>query len=301
MKRLIVNADDFGLTAGVNEAIINGHHLGLISSTSLMATGAAFESAVKFLRQAPCLGVGVHLNLTEGKPVAPALGIPSLVNREGSFARKPASLWRAMVLKRASLAEIEKELSAQIEKVLAEGIAVTHLDSHKHVHALPAVGRIALRLARRYGIRAIRCVAERSSPVRFLLRRFPHAKATLLRQRLNGIALAAVSSGWRGRLRQAGVAHADHFHGLTPTGFLDEETLKEILRRLPEGTSELMCHPGFVDEALRRTPTRLLEQREVEYRALTQPGIVLLAKDLGIELVNYGGLANDLNCRASVQ
>jgi hopanoid biosynthesis associated protein HpnK len=290
MKRLIVNADDFGLTEKINQAIMVGHYRGLISSTSLLANGEAFASAVALSRQAPHLGVGVHLNLTEGKPVAPPSSISGLLNGEGLFARKPASLWQAMILGRVSTADIEKELRAQIEKVLAAGIVATHLDSHKHVHALPVLGRMGLRLARHYGIPAIRCVAERWSAMGYLLRRFPQAKATVFRQRTKSFALAALSLGWRRRLRRAGLACAEHFYGVTPTGFLDEELLREVLRRLPEGTSELMCHPGLVDQALKQTPTRLLEQREVEYQALTRPEIKLLVKDLGIELVNYGEL-----------
>ena len=290
MKRLIVNADDFGLTAKINQAIMEAHLGGLISSTSLMANGEAFASAVALSRQAPRLGVGVHLNLTEGKPVAPASGISSLINGQGFFLRKPASLWRAMISGRVSKADIEKELRAQIEKVLVAGIAATHLDSHKHVHALPVLGRMSIRLARQYGIPAIRCIAESWPALGYLLGRFPHAKATIFRQRLNSFGLAALSCGWRRQLRRAGVACPEHFYGVTPTGFLDEGLLREILRHLPDGTSELMCHPGFVDESLRQTPTRLLEQREVEYHALSQPGIKLLAKDLGIELINYGGL-----------
>jgi predicted glycoside hydrolase/deacetylase ChbG (UPF0249 family) len=157
MKRLIVNADDFGLTTQVNQAIIDGHFCGLITSTSLMANGEAFEPAVALSRQAPRLGVGVHLNLTEGKPVAPASSIPSLVNSQGCFARKPGRLWRAMILGRVCTVDIEKELRAQIEKVLAAGIVPTQLDSHKHVHALPVLGRMTTRLARQYGIPALVC------------------------------------------------------------------------------------------------------------------------------------------------
>jgi len=290
VKRLIVNADDFGLTEKINQAIMEAHDGGLISSTSLLANGQAFDSAVALSRQAPRLGVGVHLNLTEGKPVVPASSIPSLINGQGDFARKPASLWRAMTLGRVSTVHIERELRAQIEKVLAAGIVPTHLDSHKHVHALPVLGSMSIRLASRYGIRAIRRFAEGWSALGYLLGRFPRAKRTILRQRLNSFALAALSRGWRRQLRRAGVVCAEHFYGVTPTGFLDEELLREILRHLPDGVSELMCHPGFVDEALRQTPTRLLEQREVEYQALSQPGIKLLATDLGIELVNYGEL-----------
>jgi len=252
-------------------------------------------------RQAPRLGVGVHLNLTEGKPVAPASSIPSLINGQGAFARKPTSLWRAMTFGRVGAVDIEKELRAQIEKVLAAGIVPTHLDGHKHVHALPALGRMSIGLARQYGIRAIRSVAERWSALGYLLRRFPHARPTVLRQRLGSLALSALSRGWRSQLQRAGVASADHFYGVTPTGFLDADLLREILRRLPEGTSELMCHPGYVDKALKQMPTRLLEQREVEYQALSQPGIKLLTKELGIQLINYGDIASDFYSRTSLQ
>jgi hopanoid biosynthesis associated protein HpnK len=301
MKRLIVNADDFGLTAKVNQAIIAGHHGGLITSTSLLANRESFASAVDLSRQAPRLGVGIHLNLTEGKPVAPAGSIPSLVNGQGCFARKPGRLWGATILGRVSAADIEKELRAQIEKVLAAGIVPTHLDSHKHVHALPVIGSMTIGLARRYGIPAIRCVAESWSALGCLLGRFPQAKTRIFRQLLNSCILAVVSRGWSRQLRRGGIACAEHFYGLTPTGFLDEEVLRKILCHLPGGTSELMCHPGFVDEALRQTPTRLLEQREMEYQALSQPGIRVLAKNLGIQLVNYGDLSNDFHCRSSVQ
>jgi len=291
MKRLIVNADDFGLTANVNRAILDGHCRGVITSTSLLANGEAFESAVALARQAPRLGVRVHLNLTEGKPVATGLDIPSLVNGQGRFKRTPASLWRAVVLRRVSAAHIEKELRGQIEKVLAAGIVPTHLDSHKHVHALPVLAKMAIRLAQHYGIPAIRCVAERKHGAGRLLRRYPGATRTVLRQLFNSCALTIVSRRWRGELQRAGLVCASDFYGLTATGFLDEETMREILSSLRDGASELMCHPGLVDDDLRGTPTRLVGQREMEFQALTSPAIKLQARDLGIELVNYRDIA----------
>jgi hopanoid biosynthesis associated protein HpnK len=294
MKRLIVNADDFGLTAKVNEAIIEGHFRGLISSTSLLANGEAFESAVALSRQAPRLGIGVHWNLTEGKPVAPGSSIPSLTKGRAVFARAPGGLSRAIFLGQVSMADIERELRAQIEKVLAAGVAPTHLDSHKHVHALPALGKIAIKVARDYGIGAIRVVAEGSSALGSLLRRHPGAAATIIRQRLNGCALRLISGGWSRQLDRAGIACASQFYGLTATGFLDEDILGELLSRVRDGTSELMCHPGIVDSALRHTPTRLLDQREVEYRALTQPAMKRLVQDLGIQLVNYRDMIGEM-------
>jgi hopanoid biosynthesis associated protein HpnK len=287
MKRLIVNADDFGLTASVNQAILEAHCRGVISSTSLLANGEAFESAVALSRQAPRLGVGVHLNLTEGKPLAPSSAIPSLVDRQGFFARTAGGFWRAVLLGQAKTADIEKEFRAQIERVMAAGITPTHLDSHKHVHALPALGTMAIRLACQYGIPAIRCVVERRRTLGYLLRRYPGATTTILRQLFNSWTLAVASRAWTGELRRAGVVFASNFYGVTVTGFLDEEILREFLYRLPDGVSELMCHPGFVDDDLGRTHTRLLRQREVEFQALTRPAIKVLAQDLGIQLVNY--------------
>jgi hopanoid biosynthesis associated protein HpnK len=290
VKRLIVNADDFGLTPGVNQAIISGHSCGLISSTSLLANGAAFESALSLAAQAPRLGVGVHLNLTEGSPVAPVSGLRSLVNSQGRFARKPGALWRALAAGRVSAGEVETEWRAQIEKVQAAGIAPTHLDSHKHVHAWPTLGRMSIRLAREHGVGCVRQVAESWPALGLLLARFPGARASVLRQYLNGRILALLSLGWSSQLGRAGAASSEHFFGVTPTGFLDSEVVREILRRLPEGTSELMCHPGYVDQALKQTPTRLIEQREMEYQALTQPGIKRWAEEMGIQLINYGDL-----------
>jgi len=291
VKRLIVNADDFGLTANVNRAILDGHCRGVITSASLLSNGEAFESAVALALQTPRLGVGIHLNLTEGKSVAAGLDVPSLVNSQGQFNRTPTSLWRAIVFGRVSAADIERELRAQIEKVLAAGVAPTHLDSHKHVHALPVLGKMTIRLAREYCIPAIRCVAERQRGAWRLLRRHPRAAKTVLRQLLNSCTLTAISRSWTGELERAGIARASDFYGLTATGFLDEETMREILSSLRDGTSELMCHPGWVDDDLRRTPTRLVGQRETEFRALTSPAIKLQARDLGIQLVNYRDIA----------
>ena len=291
MKRLIVNADDFGLTANVNRAILDGHCRGVITSASLLSNGEAFESAVALALQTPRLGVGIHLNLTEGKSVAAGLDVPSLVNSQGQFNRTSASLWRALVLGGVSAADVEKEWRAQIEKVLAAGVAPTHLDSHKHVHALPVLGKMAIRLARQYCIPAIRCVAERQRGARRLLPRYPRAAKTVLRQLLNSCALATISRSWTGEIERAGIVCASDFYGLTATGLLDEETLREILSRLRDGASELMCHPGWVDDDLRRTPTRLVGQREMEFQALTRPAIKLLVRDLGIQLVSYRDLA----------
>lgn len=287
MKKLIVNADDFGLTAGVNEAILDGHLRGVISSASLLANGEAFESAVLLARGAPRLGVGVHLNLTEGKPLASPEAVPSLIDRQGFFSRNPASLWLARSFHRVNPSEIERECRTQIEKVLAAGIEPTHIDSHKHVHAMPFLGRMVIGLAREYGIPAVRRVAETLAALGCVVRRYPAGAPVVLRQFVTSRALAIASERATAQMERFAVASPTHFCGLTATGFLDETVLGEIIARIPEGVSELMCHPGFVDDDLRRMPTRLLGEREIEYCALTQPAIRRLLEERDIQLVSY--------------
>jgi hopanoid biosynthesis associated protein HpnK len=287
MKKLIVNADDFGLTLGVSQAIIEGHQRGIITSTSLLANGRAFDPAVAMCRQAPRLGVGVHLNLTQGTPVLPPASVPSLVRGGGLLSGSPGSLWRGIVRGKIRLTDVEKELGAQIAKVRAAGVAPTHLDGHKHVHLLPGISRIVIRLAQEYGIKAVRCTLERKAGLLRLLRRQKGSARRIFKQYLSSRALFWLSWHLKRRLRQGGLVFAGYFYGLTQTGFLDAEALRDIILDLPEGSSELMCHPGYLDEELRKIPTRLREERENELRALMQPALRELVMDRGIQLVSY--------------
>ena len=147
MKRLIVNADDFGLTRGVTQGILDAHREGIVTSTTLMANGAAFDFAVAASRQAPALGVGVHLNLSEGIPVSPAGTIPTLVDERGRLHLKPGELLKGLLKGRVDLDEVETELRRQITKILDAGVPATHLDGHKHVHVLPGVAEIFRKIA----------------------------------------------------------------------------------------------------------------------------------------------------------
>lgn len=291
MKRLIVNADDFGLTEKVNQAVIQGHLKGIITSASLLANGAAFESAAALAQQYPQLGVGVHLNLTDLTPVSQPAKIPSLVTDTGLFLSGPLLLARRIVAGRVSLAEVEKELRSQIEKVLAAGIVASHLDGHKHFHVLPPVFDLVIRLAREYGIKGVRCTAERSVELFRLMRRNNHSSLEILKQYLTGRALSVLSAGFREKLQLARLSCPTYFYGITQTGFLDAKGLQNIICDLPQGASEIMCHPGYVDTELNRTPTRLLTQREVELQALTRPEIRQLIAERGIELISYRNLA----------
>lgn len=290
MKKLIVNADDFGLTEGVNRAILDGHTNGLITSTTLMANGMAFDSAVAARSTAPALGIGVHLNLTQGRPVSRPSLVPSIVTSEGSFYSSPGMLVRQILKRRVRLGDVETELRSQIDKVASAGISITHLDSHKHIHLIPQFFSVVVKLAREYGIACIRCPIEPASSALGPLLSGSRGPMRVTRQYLLGRALSTLAVLQSKKLTGAGLHRPERFYGLGQTGFLDAEILEALLRRLPEGTSELMCHPGYVDEALLKTRTRLRIQRETELEALTSQTLRELIAELGIELISYDKL-----------
>ena len=291
MKQLIVNADDFGLTKRVSEAIVEAHRHGIVTSTTLMANGAAFDAATALSRQMPRLGVGVHLNLSEGMPVSPAPRIPSLLNAHGRLHLTPGRLWKGIATRRVSLADVETELRAQIAKIHGAGILPTHLDGHKHVHILPGVADIVVRLAQEFSVSSVRCPLEQPPGLFHMLEGRRTSHSSILKQYLVGRGLSALSRRFRQKLAEADLACPTHFYGISQTGFLDARGILEVLRQLPEGTSELMCHPGYVDAELARTGTRLLGQREIEAFALRSRLITSFLADSGIRLVNYKALA----------
>ncbi len=288
MKQLVVNADDLGLAEGVNRGIFEAHRRGIVTSATLMANGQAFDSAVALALDAPRLGVGIHLNLTEGRPVSGLSAVPSLVDKAGCFSGGPIGFAQIILSRKLRLAQVEREFAAQIEKVRAVGIAATHLDSHKHVHMLPGIFPIVVRLARQFSIPAVRWAVEQSMGLSALVR--GNGGFRILSQYVKAQGLTLVAVGSKQRLQQAGLACPAHFYGITQTGCLDQAELEAILRNLPEGTSELMCHPGYTDRALQQTHPWLAEQRERELEALTCPEMAKLIATLGIELIHYGQL-----------
>ena len=291
MKQLIVNADDFGLTKRVSEAIVEAHRHGIVTSTTLMANGAAFEAATALSRQMPRLGIGVHLNLSEGIPVSPAPSIPSLLNARGRLHLTPGRLWKAIAMRRVCLADVETELRGQIAKIRRAGIRPTHLDGHKHVHIVPGVSDIVVRLAQEFSVSSVRCPMEEPPGLFYMLDRQRVSRSSILKQYLVGRGLSALARRFRQKLAEAGLACPTHFYGISQTGFLDARGILEVLRQLPEGTSELMCHPGYVDVELAKTGTRLLSQREIEAFALRSRLITSFLAGSGIRLVNYKALA----------
>jgi hopanoid biosynthesis associated protein HpnK len=271
--RLIVHADDFGLSEAVNRAVVAAHEHGIVTSTSIMAGGAAFEHAVALARSHPSLDVGVHLTLTEQRPVA--ANVPSLLDEDGKLAAHATELARRRALGKISMADVRSELEAQIGRVLDAGLAPTHLDGHQHVHVLPGVAQVVVELARAHGIRAVRYPAER---VRGYMLRNP-ARAKRLAEQLAVAGFSALSP-------LKALRRSDDFVGFYFGGRLNERNLRTVLEHLrPRGTTELMCHPGFEDPESRYGHWGYAWAEEAA--ALSSPAIRGLLTARGVRLIGY--------------
>jgi predicted glycoside hydrolase/deacetylase ChbG (UPF0249 family) len=291
MKNLIVNADDLGWTEGVNRGIVETHRKGLVTSTSLLANGCAFESAVTAARKNPELGIGVHLNLSDGAPKAPADQVRGLLNGDGRFEGGPESLLLRIASRSLPLDEVEREWSEQIQTIVDAGIEPTHLDGHKHVQMLPGLFEIALKLAKKHKIRAIR-VAHEESKLRAALSSGDNQNTgVVLKQGVQARGLKLLARDAKEMAERVGIATTDYFCGIAQTGVLTRAGVEKLLTSLPDGTTEMMCHPGYVDEDLRKSDSRLQESRKTELTILTDPGVRKLVATLGIRLINYGLVA----------
>src|ERR1700726_131404 len=217
VKNLIVNADDLGWTAGVNRGIAEAHRNGIGTSAWLLGNGGAFAEAVDLAHAARGLGVGVHLNLNDGPPIAPREVVPSLLNDSGEFEGGPDGLLLKIATRGLVMGQVELEWEAQIAKVRNAGVEPTHLDGHKHVHMLPGLFEIALRLAKRHGIRAIR-VAHETSTLRAALSCGEQQNSpVVLKQGVQARALKLLARDARAMAEKAGVATADCFCGIAQT------------------------------------------------------------------------------------
>ncbi len=287
MRRLIVNADDFGYTSGVNRAIVEAHSRGVVTSSTLMAKGSAFTDAVQLAKTIPQLSVGCHVMLTDGDPVLGPGQIPSLTS--GSHFRDGMVAFAARAIAGSLDAnEITAEASAQIRKIQSAGIVVSHIDTHKHTHLFPKVLRPLLRAASDCGVRAIRNPFGPRLPLRSsqLLTR-PNLWTRHVEVRI----LGAFAGKFHDAVDHEGFATPDGTLGIVVTGALDETLFYAIANSIPEGTWEFVCHPGYNDADLRTAKTRLRESRETELSVLTLPAAREVLAQQGIELISYRDLA----------
>ena len=286
MRRLIINADDFGLTAGVNRAIVEAHEHGIVTSATLMANGQAVEEAISLAQSRPRLGVGCHIVLVDGAPLLDQTRINSLVdparNADGPRFREGIGKFGALaLLGRLAADEIEAEATAQIRKLQAAGIPVTHLDSHKHTHLFPRILRPLLRAAKSCGVRAIRNPFERIQGSQLA------ASPSVWRRWTEVGILRSLARQFREAVQQAGISTPDGTLAIVATGTLNQRLLRLMVENLPDGTWELVCHPGYNDVDLQAVRTRLRESREQELRLLTSPSTRDLLKANGVEAVSF--------------
>jgi len=289
VRRLIVNADDFGFTSGVNRAIVEAHTHGVVTSSTLMANGPAFAAATQLAKTLPRLSVGCHVVLIDGEPVLGAEQLPSLTTRTlaPGFRDGLMTFAARAIANKMNTDEIVAEAEAQIRKIQAAGIAVSHFDTHKHTHLFPRILRPLLRAAASCGVRAVRNPFEPCLPLRssqLLKRRDLWARYAEVR------ALRVFAEKFREAVDREGFITTHGTLGVVVTGALDESLFRAIARGIPEGTWEFVCHPGYNDADLQASRTRLRESRETELRVLTLPASREVLSQEGIELISYHDL-----------
>lgn len=284
MKRIIINADDFGLTGRINLGIIKAYRDGILTSASLLANGPVFNEAVDLSRQNPGLGVGVHLNILRGRPVSDKKEVPGLVDKNGYFMPGLGMFFLKGLLKKLKAGEIENEFRAQIGKVIAAGIVPTHLDTEKHIHVLPLVSKILFNLAGEFGIQKVRCLETDADFYQLLNMR-----------NLAFCLLAGFTRKWRARLAPDGILAPKRIYGLLEAGRMSKERYAAIFKSISCGAAEIVCHPGYAEDFPCNTipgmgSFYLNPAREGELEALLDAGLKELAGNLGIQFINYRGL-----------
>ena len=274
-----MNADDFGLTRGVNRAIVELHQAGVLTSATLMAKAGATDEAIALAQANPRLGVGCHVVLVDGEPVLPPDKVPSLVDfKTGCFPHKLTTFLRRLFMGLIRAAEIEAEAAAQIASLQARGVRLTHIDTHKHSHMFPPVLRPVLRAARAAGIRAVRNPFEPEWAV--------HAspRASIVRS-AEVYALRKFGPYFRRVLSEEGFSTTDGTIAVAATGVVNADTVRSLLQKLPPGAWELVTHPGYSDGDLDKVRTRLRASRDIERNALQ-----VIAEFPGVDLVSFAGL-----------
>jgi hopanoid biosynthesis associated protein HpnK len=284
MKELIINADDFGYTHGVNEGIIRAHRDGILTSATLMATGMAFDDAVERAKANPKLGVGCHLVLTGGNAVAPKATIPSLADRNGRLPESLPALVARLSVGSVRTEDLDTELRAQLDKIRRAGIELTHVDTHKHTHVYPRVMDAVGRAAREFGITRVRNPIE---DLRDSWRTARSEKSGLVGNMAASCAVRSVGSWFQSIARKHGLRSPDHFLGLAVTGYVGASALCRLIDTLSDGRTEIMTHPGLCDAELMSTDTRLNQQRETELDGLLSAEAKRLTETRGIRLISY--------------
>ena len=282
MKRLIVTADDFGLSSGVNRAVEQSWKNGLLTCASIMPGEGAFDEAVKIARRNPGLQIGLHLTLVRGRAVLPPAEIPELVDAQGNFSENPIRSGLRYFFDRGLYCQLKREIEAQIKKVLAAGLALTHIDGHLNIHLHPTIFRILAELMPRYGITTFRLAQERlSHNLRF-------DRERKFGKRIENMIFSFLTDHARPELDRLGIRYASEVKGVLNSGRMTEEYILKIIDGLQEGLTEIYFHPGILpDTEIRRRMPDYRHQEELA--AITSPLVSRRLQELQIQLQNYSG------------
>ena len=279
-RYLIVNGDDFGLSAQVNAGILHAHQQGILTNTSLMVTAPAWEEAVELARSTQSLGVGLHVTLVQGRAVLSPSRLRAIIDSEGNFAHDPTRAGLQYYFSRRAREEVQAECRAQLERFLETGLPLSHIDGHLNIHMHPVVMDALLALAQEYPVPAMRLTREDLTTSLALDPR--HA----LRKRWESVVFTPLARTTEKKLRHARIPYPDHLFGLHQSGALDESYLLGLFPQLQAGVTELYCHPACLPcaETERWTPTY---RRDAELAALTSPTVRATAAEENIQFVNY--------------
>ena len=278
MKKIIVNADDLGLTKSINEGIARAYREGIVSFISPIPSGEAFDDAARLAAELKLEEIGAHLALSETVPVTEAAKIPTLVTKESRFHPHHNEFLIRFFLGKVNRDEIHLELKNQLERLRKLNIRITNISSHEHVHMVPEILEIFVRLAKEYGIPSIRYPRGEGRPASFVVARL-----------YRSIVLSYFDKRMGDIVRKSGLAYTDHFRGFLDSGNLNEDALMGIINGLKEGTTELICHPGFVGpEVVDRYRWHI--DCETELFALTSRRVRKALDDNGVKLISYKDL-----------
>lgn len=279
MKRIIVNADDFGRHELINRAVERAFDSGCLKSATLMAGGVAFDDAVKLAKKISGLGVGIHFTLANGNPILPPNEIPSLVTEEGIFHADYVKFLKRYLSGKISLAEVRSELAAQLEKISRAGLTPTHVDSHQHLHHVPGIVEIILDLAAASGIKAMRVVntkifdGELDSVGKFVGR----------------LGLGSLAKFAAHAAHKRNFLTPEHFAGIVAGESVSENFMLKLIENLREGTTEVMLHPG-TDNKILQDFCEWDHDFEEELAAVTSPRVLNLLAEKNISAINFADL-----------
>jgi hopanoid biosynthesis associated protein HpnK len=279
-RLLIVHADDFGITEAISDGIVLAHKEGILTSTSVMATSEAFVHAMRSYQSVPSLDLGVHLTLVGEVPVLEAGRIPSLVDRDGRLFSHAATFTKKYLMGKIVLEEVREECDAQIRMVQDWNVPISHLDSHQHLHALPAIRRVVVGLAQKYNIPAVRLPHEK--PRRYMFTNYRMAPRAL---QMLALSLFCRMGG------RSKIVQTDHFAGFYFSGRLTRRNLRTLIDNLPvRGACELVCHPGLAANNVEQDHWNYCWRDELD--ALIDPDLPDILRQRGIGLINYRDLAS---------